>query len=104
LPFTMVTALFYLEATTGKIYVFDRHTGAVIDTIDVGIKDWVQSVAGTNVVGKNDIMVWEKALIPPKQKTRKGFREEALLLMGLFSVLFVTENLLVRAFHLRKAF
>ena len=29
----------------GKVYIFDRRTGAVVDTIDVGIKDWVQSVA-----------------------------------------------------------
>ncbi|KAJ3991114.1 hypothetical protein F5050DRAFT_1700844 [Lentinula boryana] len=29
----------------GKIYIFDRHMGDVIDTIDIGIKDWVQSVA-----------------------------------------------------------
>jgi WD40 repeat protein len=29
----------------GKVYVFDRRTGDVIDTIDIGIKDWVQSIA-----------------------------------------------------------
>lgn len=29
----------------GKVYIFDRRTGDVIDMIDIGIKDWVQSVA-----------------------------------------------------------
>jgi WD40 repeat protein len=119
----------------GTVYVFDRRTGGVIDTINVGIKDWVQSVAvrsastitrvtltgpqtierngvplifigrsGTNIVGKNDVMVWEKVSISPKEeKTRKGFREEALLILSLFSVLFVVENLLVSQFHQFRA-
>lgn len=29
----------------GTIYVFDRRTGNIIDTIDIGVKDWVQSIA-----------------------------------------------------------
>lgn len=53
--------------------------------------------SGTNVVGRNEVQVWEKVAAPPKEdKIRKGFREEALALMFLLSVLFVTENVLVR--------
>jgi hypothetical protein len=29
----------------GKVYVFDRRTGNVIDTIDIGVRDWLQSIA-----------------------------------------------------------
>ena len=29
----------------GKVYIFDRRTGDVIDTIDIGFRDWVQSIA-----------------------------------------------------------
>lgn len=35
----------------GKVYIFDRRTGDVIDTIDVGIKDWVQSVDVCSTIG-----------------------------------------------------
>lgn len=53
--------------------------------------------SGTSVVGRNDVQVWEKVAAPPKKnKTRKSFRDEAILLMCLLSVLFVTENILVR--------
>ncbi|KAJ3979681.1 hypothetical protein F5890DRAFT_1634821 [Lentinula detonsa] len=101
----------------GKIYIFDRRTGDVIDTIDIGIKDWVQSVASTerngvplifigrsggNVVGKNEVQLWEKILVPlikEEGRTRKGFQEEVLAVMCLLSVLFVLENVLVRKLH-----
>ena len=57
--------------------------------------------SGENVVGRNDVQVWEKFLVPPKEhKTRKGFREEALGLMCLLSVLFIMENILVRELYL----
>ncbi|KAE9385590.1 hypothetical protein BT96DRAFT_949731 [Gymnopus androsaceus JB14] len=94
----------------GKVYIFDRRTGDVIDKIDIRIVDWVQSVAtmekngvplifigrsGANVVGRNDVQVWEKVLAPPKEdKTRKGLRKEVLGLMCLLSILFVMENIL----------
>lgn len=53
--------------------------------------------SGTNITGKNDVQVWEKVSAPPKEdRTRKGFREEAIGLMCLLSILFVMENILVR--------
>jgi WD40 repeat protein len=36
----------------GSVYIFDRRTGDVIDTIKVGIKDWVQSIAVRSTVNK----------------------------------------------------
>lgn len=51
--------------------------------------------SGSNV-GKTDLQVWEKVAMSLKEdQTRKGFREEALGLMCLLSVLFVLENMLV---------
>lgn len=29
----------------GKVYIFDRRTGKINDTIHIGVKDWVQSIA-----------------------------------------------------------
>lgn len=34
----------------GQVYIFNRRTGDVIDKIDIGIKDWVQSVAVRSVL------------------------------------------------------
>ncbi|KAJ3791428.1 hypothetical protein GGU11DRAFT_761613, partial [Lentinula aff. detonsa] len=94
----------------GKVYIFDRRTGNIIDTIYIGVDDWVQSIAsveeagvpliligrsGENI-GKTEIYVWEKVMVPAKvEKVQRGFRIEVRVLLWFFSVLFVLENLLI---------
>lgn len=39
----------------GIVYIFDRRTGDVADTIEIGVSDWVQSIAVRSTSG---IQVW----------------------------------------------
>ncbi|KAF5379564.1 hypothetical protein D9757_009291 [Collybiopsis confluens] len=39
------TSTIIVGSDHGNVYAFDRRTGEVIDTIYIGLKDWVQSIS-----------------------------------------------------------
>ncbi|KAK1233799.1 hypothetical protein PQX77_003026 [Marasmius sp. AFHP31] len=41
----------------GIVYVFDRRTGDITDTINIGVKDWVQSITSIVIDGAPSIVV-----------------------------------------------
>ncbi|KAJ7620531.1 hypothetical protein DFH06DRAFT_1317747 [Mycena polygramma] len=85
----------------GCIYVFDRRSAAVTDTLRIGTSDWVQSVTATQINGVstiigarsrdwggvNEIMVWKKKGSQEKG-SQDGRRRWVVVVVGL-NVFFV---------------
>lgn len=41
----------------GKVYIFDRRTGKINDTIHIGVKEWVQSIAVGNYMDEDETLL-----------------------------------------------
>ncbi|KAL0564690.1 hypothetical protein V5O48_017349 [Marasmius crinis-equi] len=90
----------------GKVYIFNRRTGALRDVLDTGFEDWVQTIAVSKVNGRpvivagrsgekvatTDIQVWERRTTGVKKSSR--WYERVFLIA---TILFVLQNVMVRA-------
>ncbi|KAJ3859060.1 hypothetical protein EV359DRAFT_68492, partial [Lentinula novae-zelandiae] len=95
----------------GVIYVFDRRTGDVVDTIYMGVEDWVQSVATTELnniptiilgqsgdnTGEGQIQVWQKQSTPAADVTTRSaiLEQTSWVLCIVITILFVLEHTLL---------
>ncbi|KAF5351481.1 hypothetical protein D9757_012881 [Collybiopsis confluens] len=73
------TSTIIVGSDHGNVYAFDRRTGEVIDTIYIGLKDWVQSISTVDLdgvpliivgrsgenIGTTELQVWQKVVTTP---------------------------------------
>ncbi|KAF5344646.1 hypothetical protein D9757_015038 [Collybiopsis confluens] len=92
----------------GNVYAFDRQTGEVIDTIYIGLKDWVQSISTADLdgvpmiivgrsgenIGKTELQVWQKVVAAPVEASTARKEEGRWWLLLLLSCILVFENIL----------
>ncbi|KAJ8075373.1 hypothetical protein PM082_019711 [Marasmius tenuissimus] len=99
----------------GIVYIFDRRTGDITDTIDIGVKDWVQSITSIVIdgspsivvgrtgenIGRTKLQVWTKR--SPKNPTESSepikrvatiFERGRWILCTMLAVLFILQNVL----------
>ncbi|KAF8831958.1 hypothetical protein HHX47_DHR1001263 [Lentinula edodes] len=96
----------------GNVYIFDRRTGDILDTINMGVKDWVQSVTTTEMAGiptiilgqsgfhentkETLIQVWHKRSMPVADVSRSAVVAQGPWVLCTFlAILFILEHILV---------
>ncbi|KAL0063175.1 hypothetical protein AAF712_009969 [Marasmius tenuissimus] len=106
----------------GNVYVFDRRTGEVSDVIDIGVRDWVQSIATTEIdgvpviiigrsgerIGKVQIQVWERnrTTVTVSEEEPRGRPARELqwwqVVCVILSILFILQNMPTGTGHFMK--
>ncbi|KAF5344943.1 hypothetical protein D9757_014492 [Collybiopsis confluens] len=102
------TSTIIVGSDHGNVYAFDRRTGEVIDTIYIGLKDWVQSISTVDLdgvpliivgrsgenIGTTELQVWQKVVTTPVGRSAARKEEGRWLLLILLSCILVFENIL----------